>query len=342
MDQTTEISKFSTLTLSDHFNNSGTSHPLVLIASSTIISVTILIHLWIVMSIVISSTLHSVSNVLLASLSSSEIVTGLTSFWSITKLLNPDQEYSILDLVLFYCSIHSVIICYVFNSVAIAADRYFKVSRPMQYLRLVTKRTCAVVVALMWCLALSCWIFLYAMVQNNDVGEKATVQILMRDSYFHLSVIIMNSTLFPSIIITFCFITALIHIVRKQQRRVQQDIRMHQRLNQNHQGQNFHDPPFGNNRLQRNPHRKTTIYFIVHMSAFVIAWLPAQVIMHISLYHQLDFKSFAFLLVGSLILASVQMFAGTIFLTFMQNEHRQVLQRAFRVMKAKYNQICCK
>ena len=78
------------------------------------------------------------------------------------------------------------------------------------------------------------------------------------------------------------------------------------------------------------------------MSAFVIAWLPAQVIMHISLYHQLDFKSFAFLLVGSLILASVQMFAGTIFLTFMQNEHRQVLQRAFRVMKAKYNQICCK
>ena len=125
----------------------------------------------------------------------------------ITKLLNLHQEYTILELDIHYCSIHSVVICYVFKSVAIAADRYFKVSRPMQYLRLVTKRTCAVVVALMWCLALSCWIFLYAMVQNNDVGEKATVQILLSDfSYSYMSIIIINMTLLPCIITTFCFI----------------------------------------------------------------------------------------------------------------------------------------
>ena len=335
MNLTTEYSSLTNSTPEDsvHF------HSLIFIASGITGCVTVVIHLWIVFSIALSQKLHSVSNVLLASLSFSEVLIGIVCIWSAYLVFDSHTEYPVLELELFSSCLHLVIVSYMTNSVAIAADRYFKVSRPMQYIRLVSIQKCTFVVAVIWCISVTFWIVAFTSLQiTPNTTDTAFIQILLEeDSFATMTIYMMNVTLCPCITAVTCLTVSLMHIARRQQRKIKQEMLMlsHLRPNQLQQGQHLTNPPIGLNQFPRNPHRKTTIYFIVHFSAFVVAWIPNYVTMHIAYFGNPDVHSIVDVSMTFFMLALAQMLVGTMFLTFTQQEHRRVLRKAWQVVKLK-------
>ena len=343
MDMTTESSLLSTWTPD---RTEGSFNLPVLIASGTIGSVTIIIHLWITASIAFSTELHSVSNILLASLSSTELLIGILGIWSVHIMVDIVNEYPILQFEIYTSCVHLVIISYLISSIAIAADRYFKVSRPMQYIRLVSIQKCVVVILVIWFFSAMNGIVMYMSIHNNlNKTETMSFTNFIGDDLFVVpSIYMTNIVIFPAITTVTCLTVCLIHIARRQQRKVKQEMLMltHLRPTQLQQGQHSENNPIGINHLPRHPQRKTTVYFIVHFSAFVVAWIPNCISFQVIYFWQFDISVVVYLsyMYIFFVLALAQMLVGTVFLTFTQQEHRQVLRRAWQVVKLTFKFTC--
>ncbi|XP_071784220.1 5-hydroxytryptamine receptor 2C-like [Asterias amurensis] len=312
---------------------------LIQIASKIIGGVTVLIHLWIVASVAFSKKLHSVSDVLLASLAVSDILLGIILISASSAFFNWSAERPVWNLTVFAGSLHFVIVSYFVNSCAVVADRYFKVSRPMKYIRLVTKQTGATIVALIWGLSVGSGILMFALLQDTLSTTTASLErILDDDSFAHTNFIVINITLLPLMTTIACFTIALLHIARKQQCKVKQEMLVlsHLRASTHHSEGNLPNTRFITN--QSNSKRKTTVYFISNFSAFVLSLLPMYLTLHITVFAQVDIQVYLPLFGGFSMLAIVQWLLGTVFLAFTQKKHRQVLRGAVKAIKLKLNE----
>lgn len=249
------------------------------------------------------------------------------------------RKHSILYIEVYAACLHLVVVCYLLSSLAIAADRYFKVSRPMQYVRVVSMKKSVFVLLLIWGLSIAFGMLIVTLsgLQSNR-PEYAAITIMVDDKSFQITLIyLMNATLLPTILAITVFTVGLVHIARRQQQRVKQEMIMlaHLRPNQLNRGQhleNHHVSPY---HLPGNIHLKTTVYFIVHFSAFVIAWLPEYILLHIVFFNKLQFQDVVELYGVFFLLTLAQILVGTLFLTFTQREHRQASGRLFGTIKLK-------
>ncbi len=234
----------------------------LVVASGFIGCALILINIWIILSIIISPNLHTVSNILLASLSLANILVGIQNSWSGYMVSDLSKKHPILHIEVFAACLHLVVGCYLLNSLAIAADRYFKVSRPMQYIRLVSMKKSAFVLILVWGLSAAFGMLIFTLLRTQPTKpERAAISIMVEDQSFQITMIyLMNATLLPTILAITVFTVGLTHIARRQQQRVKQEMLTlaHLRPNQLNTEQHSGSHPSSPNHLPGNIHLKTT------------------------------------------------------------------------------------
>ncbi|XP_038066621.1 D(1B) dopamine receptor-like [Patiria miniata] len=297
---------------------------------------TVLVYVWLIATIAMEHILHNVSNYFMASLCVSLIVMGiLISWWAVILMSN--LTHSALKLAVLTSFTYFGLLGYFLNSVVIAADRYLKISRPLQYLRLATPRRCIVLIGASWCLslALGLAVFLSALL-NFDPNSQESFASFLQGEGFRIPMVVMSDlTIFPSMIALTFLIAALVRIARQQRRKIRDEMLMLKHLQD--RAQRTEQEGNDENAPQPRPNHstnKTTVYFIVHFSAFVVAWLPNSVAINIAVFNT-DLTSAVLnplMTVGSII-AMFDTFCGTLFLAYAQPEHRQAARSNLKRMK---------
>ncbi|XP_038066615.1 D(1A) dopamine receptor-like [Patiria miniata] len=242
-------------------------------------------------------------------------------------------NHSALKLAVLTSSTYFGLLGYFLNSVVIAADRYLKISRPLQYLRLATPRRCIALIGASWCLSLvlGLAVFLSALLNFDTNSQESFGSFLQREGFRIPIVVTMDLTIFTSMIAVTFLIAALVRIARQQRRKIRDEMLMlkhlQDRVQRTEQEGNDENTP------QPRPNHlsdKTTVYFIVHFSAFVVAWLPASVVMNIAIPSDLTSAVLNPLMT---IIAIFDTFWGTLFLAYAQPEHRQAARSNLKRMK---------
>ncbi|XP_038066625.1 probable G-protein coupled receptor No18 [Patiria miniata] len=296
---------------------------------------TSLVYVWLIATVAMEHILHNVSDYFMASLCVSQIVLGILTLW-LAVILMSNLKHSALELAIATSSTYFGLLGYFLNSVVVAADRYMKISRPLQYLRLATPRRCTAVIGASWCLSLvlALAVLLSAML-NFDLNSQESLGSFLQGEGFQIPIIVMSDlTIFPSMIAVTFLIAALVRIARQQRRKIRDEMLMlkhlQDRAQQTEQEGNDENAP------QPRPNHlanKTTVYFIVHFSAFVVAWLPQSVFMNIIVLNYLTSAVLNPLMAVGAIIAMFDTFCGTLFLAFAQPEHRQAARNNLKRVK---------
>ncbi|XP_038066619.1 D(1A) dopamine receptor-like [Patiria miniata] len=313
-------------------------HPALLAGCIFVIFIaaaTSLVYVWLIATIAMEHILHNVSNYFMASLCVSLIVTEIViSWWSVILMSN--IKHSSLKLAIATSSTYFGLFGYFSNSVVIAADRYLKISRPLQYLRLATPRRCIVLIGASWCLSLliGLSVFLTAIL-NLETDSQQFYSSFMQEEGFRIPMVVMlDLTIFPSMIAVTFLIASFVRIARQQRRKIRDEMLMlkhlQDRVQQTEQEGNDENAPQPPPNHSAN---KTTVYFIVHFSAFVVAWLPASVAINIAILSDLTSAVLDPLITASSIIAVFDTFYGTMFLAYAQPEHRQAARNNLKRVK---------
>ncbi|XP_022097177.1 melanocortin receptor 5-like [Acanthaster planci] len=286
--------------------------------------VTSLIYLWLIATTAMESTLHSVSNYLMASLCVSEIVMGMMISWCSFILMISGTTHPVLDFAIPMCCTFLTLTSYFLNSIAVASDRYLKISRPLQYPRLATARCCVALIGAIWCASCLAGLTMYLTAFSNFNYENYRAPLL----------VLSNLIVLPSMVVMACLIAALVRIARHQRRRIQDERMIFQHLQDHVQRtqQELHTE----SARQHHPNHssdKTTTYFIVHFTTFVAAWLPASVSYDLTVFNDLNVPTQNVVLVATSMVAIVDTFGGTMFLAYVQPEHRQAASNNLKRMK---------
>ncbi|XP_038066612.1 trace amine-associated receptor 6-like [Patiria miniata] len=313
-------------------------HPALLAGCIFVIFIaaaTSLVYVWLIATIATEHILHKVSNYFMASLCASLIVLeSVTVWWSVILMSN--LNHSALKLAVASGFTFFGLLSYFLNSVVIAADRYLKISRPLQYLRLVTHTRCTAVIGASWCLPLliGLAVFLTAIL-NFDPNSQESFSSFVQGEGFRIPMVVMSDlTIFPSMIATTFLIAALVRIARQQRRKIRDEMLMLKHLQD--RAQRTEQEGNDENAPQPRPNHsanKTTVYFIVHFSAFVVAWLPQSVVMNIGFLSDLTSAVLNPLMAVGAIIAMFDTFWGTLSLAYAQPEHRQAARSNLKRMK---------
>ncbi|XP_038066611.1 muscarinic acetylcholine receptor M3-like [Patiria miniata] len=300
-----------------------------------IAAATSLVYVWFIATVAMEHILHNVSNYFMASLCVSLIVIGILTLWWAVILMS-NFKHSALKLAIASSAFFVGVFGYFLNSVVIAADRYLKISRPLQYLRLATPRRCTVLIGASWCLPLVLGLaaFLFAML-NLDTDSQESLSTFLQSEGFRIPLVVMSDlTIFPSMIAVTFLIAALVRIARQQRRKIRDEMLMlkhlQDRAQQTEQEGNDENAPQPRPNHSAN---KTTVYFIVHFSAFVVAWLPASVSMNFVDLSDLTSAVLNPLITANAIIAMFHTFCGTMFLAYAQPEHRQAARNNLKRVK---------
>ncbi|XP_038066614.1 adenosine receptor A1-like [Patiria miniata] len=315
-----------------------TVHPALLAGYIFVIFIAVatsLVYVWLIATVVMEHTLHSVSNYFMASLCVSLIVIGILISWWVVILMS-NMTHSALKLAVVTSSTYFGVLGYFLSSVVIAADRYLKISRPLQYLRLVTPTRCTVLIGALWCLSLVLGLamFLFAML-NLDTDSQQFYSSFLQGEGFRIPIIVMSDlTIFPSMIAVTFLIAALVRIARQQRRKIRDEMLMLKHLQDRVQRteQEGNDENAPQPRLNHSAN-KTTVFFIVHFSAFVVAWLPVSVAMNMVIFSDLTSAVLDPLMTVGSIFAIFDTFWGTLFLAYAHPEHRQAARSNLKRMK---------
>ncbi len=287
---------------------------------------TILVYLWIVVCITVTERLHTTSNYFLASLCVSQICIGMCYLWLGHLSRGFFQQHSVLYYAsLMFCCLSSLS-SFLLNSVLIAADRYFKIARPLQYLSLMSNRRCVQLIVAVWIIwqipGLSMFAFFLTCFEEDELFIKE----LISNNRFNIFLsVVTDITLLPLIVCIAWFIVGLARIARSQKRRIQAEVQVlgHIRRSDAQQEDGVDCRVAEPAQQQDKGSNKTTVYIIVHFTAYVTSFVPAVTSLNIVLLisFPLENKFIAFYVGFSVTL--VEMLVGTLFMVYVQIEHRQ-------------------
>ncbi len=292
----------------------------------------LMVNVWVILSIGFCRSLHSVSNYFLANLCAANILTaGFLCLMSAIFTFDTPRTYSVTIIAVAFSWALLQLCSYFLSSVIVSVDRYYKVTHPMQYLRLVTTKVCAVTIAVMWTIVTVLGIVFFVVswlnfqVYHPFVSEQ---ELLSNTAQLKTAVIIACVVSFPCMTLLTGLIIGLLRIARQQQLRVRDEAIMLAHL---------HDNSIDNNPRAGHPHRRqhnhrATCHLIVHFNTFILAWGPLS-LMNIVIYLAPNITPDPLIIITVYSVSFCQTVFGTLFLIYTQKEHRKVLCDAFNRLR---------
>ncbi|XP_038061715.1 olfactory receptor 6B1-like [Patiria miniata] len=264
-----------------------------IIFGAVFLLVTGLTYAGVLMSIVWNRSLHDSSNFFLANLYVSDFLLSLAIFvhCMFSGLNSADKALEVRMLtVVSGLAIGS----YCLSSVVVAADRYFRVARPLWYASFMTNTRCARIIAGSWALLAGTaiiWQLVITFLARTDVdliqqfgddsGNKTQPSsddkygIMISTSY----VIFIDILTIPCLLSTACFCIGLVRIARAQARRIHDEARAMGHVRSRSLDQQVDSvqagpraPPSPPPARQPN-RRRTNTYLRVYLASFVFCWI---------------------------------------------------------------------
>ncbi|XP_022086615.1 olfactory receptor 24-like [Acanthaster planci] len=292
--------------------------------------ISLVIHLYIIFSVVFNSALHSASNYFLANLCASiAMSSALSAVLIIPQLLPTVRAYD--DSVttpsqttsLVYVAVISVTVSFVCSCAIVAGDRYVKVAYPLRYLDLMTNKACGLLIG-------SCWVSSLVVSAGFGVsfGSKlqftntADFESLRQTPPYRIFTLFFTVIVCLGVLVITGFVVSLLRIARQQQRKIQ-----HERNMLPNAGKN------GVRQLRRG--FSTTKGYIFYLGSFNLVWIPYAIGFNLLYCLQVELSLALNFVVVTMLLAYLQLMYGTLFLTFMQAEHRKVLRSTWTAVAQK-------
>ncbi|XP_031557256.1 5-hydroxytryptamine receptor 2A-like [Actinia tenebrosa] len=148
--------------------------------------------------------LQTVSNYFIASLAVADFSVGVlvNPFWAARSALSVWHNQHPLTVITAYMSMQTAVTT-TFNLCAVSIDRYVAITRPLHYERILTRRRCKIIIAIIWILS-----FVLPIPRPLVTDPSKVSKIWMTGSTLVI--------LLPLIIITYCYY----HIVREVKRHI--------------------------------------------------------------------------------------------------------------------------
>ena len=303
-------------------------------------AVACLIYLWLIFSTVFTAKLRNESNFFLVSLSASEL---LCLVWLMIHINHGiSSQFPKGPMLLMVNASMTGGYSYFLNSAVVAADRYFKIAKPMMYLRLMSNKLCACIILALWGLMVIVFVGL-TVASSGDIEKDfiSLFDIWLNQKYSKKIVVMLDIFVCPSLLAMAGFVIGLVHIARSQRRKIDAE-----RVNLGNIAQNsethstqavdLHAQPA----RPRSNTRKSTWYLCIYFATFVSALAPNNIMFNIAIFEGETFTApiwiVAFILVG---ISLLQMVLGAIFLAYTQSDHRAVLSEFCKTI---INKIKCK
>ncbi|XP_038071905.1 beta-1 adrenergic receptor-like [Patiria miniata] len=334
----------TTLLAEDEENDEGTgfndTQSIVLIVLFLLAGLLMLVgYLWVIVTVARTRRLHTASDSYLASLAVAEIVEAVCGLPAIF-ILTRSSEFSFAS-VLFLCwGILFPVMGYFLNAVLIAGDKWFRISRPFVYAREMTRAKCAVCLSVVWGLSAA----------GSLAGAAAHASCLMGDfstdlvfsSFSILAIIFSYVIILPCVTSITVFNILIVRIARHQARAIAADLPAAPReMMEGPPGEHRMQPPGNQPHLPGADHRRSTRQFSIFFLSFVLAWTPVVVTLPIVHYTGALNSNIAFvvvLLIGSMFVLCQAAF-GTLILTLLQREYREILKGDLRRLGEKLHCI---
>ncbi|XP_071792779.1 uncharacterized protein [Asterias amurensis] len=292
------------------------------VASSVIIncsSVTGFMYIWIILSIAFSRSLWGESNFFLLSLLITEFLCGchVLVFFLHHKFPRVLSHAIACSTVTFLCG-------YFLNSVVVTADRYYKIAKPLKYMRLMNKKLCARIILTVW--GVMVLLFIFTIAVSWDHFQQETYLDIFDTPVIKIMTFILEFVAVPCLIAIVVFVIALVKLARNQQRRVDAE-----RVMLGNIGNKPGDQT--NNQADKKPKRavtKSMRYTTVYFATIIIAWVPTVIFIMIGNLDLVETLPFGFHIAFYIVsaISVIQMIFGALFLTYIQKEHKLVLSNA--------------
>ncbi|XP_038070671.1 adenosine receptor A3-like [Patiria miniata] len=303
-----------------------------MVATIPLCFVSLLIHCYIIFSVIFNRTLHSASNYLLANLCASVVFSNSVSIVTMCLLLHPVALVNITllqTLNIFCIPIVFVTVFFMSSSAVVAGDRFVKVAHPLRYLGFMTDKTCGCLIGSCWVLSVivcSCFaaVFVTSEVRTYvPYGTAAYFEATRLNPPYRIFAIFISVIIVLGLLIIDGFVLGLLRIAREQRRKIQNELNML--------------PNIGANRVrQLGEGSNKTIRYILYLGSYTLAWLPCAIILNALFFsRQIDFGTSTDISMGFILVSLFQLMYGTLFLTFMQEEHRKALQSTWQALVQK-------
>ena len=297
-----------------------------------------LVYLWVIFPLFFSRRLRSESNFFLVSLFVNEFlcIVFMTIFTSLSTDIH--VHYCKTTLLLFASSKIMTFSGYFVNSAVVTADRYFKISNPMYYIRTMTNKVCARIIVSVWGSLVVIDIGLFIINFNLEGGYTLSLYELHNSqSITSRLIVMMDIVSVPSLFAIVVHVIALVHIARNQRRKIESE-----RVTVGHLATNT--ASYNNNQAEVQPRKKVTLkslkYACVYFITIVASWVPIFTIINLHVFRIIVLTqtiwTLLFILIG---ISMLQMVFGALFLTYIHKEHRSVLHDA---CKAILNAVRCR
>ena len=295
----------------------------------------VLSYMWIIVTVARTHSLHTASNCFLASLAVSIVIMGSAGppsviFFTAIKTFT----YPLIFTMTWMISL--AFIGYFLNAVLLAADKWFKISRPFLYARVVTRSKCTVCLSVIWATAVLLSL-LTAIVYTMNLN-LTDIENDIFGSFSVVSVVFGYSVVLPGVIVITALNFCINRIARKQARAIapqRQEQRIDDPENAAVSDENRFQPDF------RAIHTKSTRQFSIFLLFFPITWLPLAPLCHVVYAYETTAENSAFVVVLMIYFSATifQSSFGTLILTLLQKEYRQILKKNVRTVLEKMHCI---
>ena len=322
-----------------------------------------LAYIFMLVLIVKNRSLHDSSNFFLANLYISDFLlsAAILVMSMLSCLATENRALTITALTMI---LEVTIGGYCFSSVIIAADRYYKITKPMRYMQRITNRLSVYIITMSWSLLIIfviIWqVVTFAVAGFPDNSKDEVVNDLIRLNYM-LFMIYVDILTIPCFVIMTYLCIGLVRIARAHKRRIDDEMRA--LANVRHYVRDDHALPHNYARSSNDSHghqqdtagppiprafqkRKTdknAVYFRIYFTSFIMCWLPFIIVNNIYACLRIPEPGVKFfdLIIPLSYSPLIHVLFGTLFLTYTQSEHRQVLCGVWRSFLAKFCS-CCK
>ena len=284
-----------------------------------LISVTMcLSYLLIIILIIRDSKLHTLSDYFIASMSITELLMGSVVLPLFINSFVELKPYRFTYLAVCWSITTGIWTSFFLNLVLIAADAYYKISRPFEYVRFLNNRKCAYAIVIIWMVSFVSFAVSLLVLQfsHSPHGKETIVELFGR--HFVMYFIYLDVVMAPSIIIVAGFGVRLIRLARKQKRQIDNAAFVHVKV-----------------AVQKQKERKVTTTSIVYIAISVVCWFPVIVTWNIFYIFDIELSSrnLTTVLVCSSVILMHQTALGTLLFTIRQTKYKDALKNIIRTFK---------
>ncbi len=219
-----------------------------------VIIITCVSYLIVIILIITDESLHTISDYFLASISVSQLTFGLAALPNFISLFILLKSFS-YTMMAFIVSLFIFVTSSLFmNLIAVAADIYFKIAKPLKYLRIVDTRTCLFVIIIIWMLSfVGATMFFLVLTLQNQTSEVLNFADFV-GKHENTMYVFFDACIAPSILIATCFVIGLIRLSIVQHYKIKDECRPDQ--------------------LRDQRRERKILGSILFLSSFLICWIP--------------------------------------------------------------------